>query len=83
MTYKEIFEKLGISDYADRIFNSNSRGELFHLDDYALILSCFDDVSWFRPWLDDVVNHAENTWIRPESVFQHIPRLIEETLGNS
>ena len=34
MEFKEALEKLGIEDYADRIFKSNSHGELFHLQQY-------------------------------------------------
>ena len=34
MTFKEALEYLGIEEYSERIFNSNSHGELFHLVDY-------------------------------------------------
>lgn len=76
--FKDIAEKLDISEYAERIFNSNSNGELSHLWDYAILAEHADtkDMSWFRPWFISVVEDAEKTWERPESVFQHIPQIL-------
>lgn len=72
MTFKEALKKLNIEDYGDRIFHSNSHGELFHCRDYIL-LAQWDDVSWFRDWFERVVKFTEDNWERPESIFQHIP----------
>ncbi len=85
-TFGEVFEALGIADFADRIFNSNSRGELFHLQDYTNILK------WarlpgneavlpnFRTMFLEIVKYAEENWARPASVFQHMPKLISSYL---
>ena len=81
MTYKEVFEKLGIERYSERIFHSNSHGELFHLADYGMIAEAFEDLSWFSDWFDEVVEFAEKNWERPESIFQHIPKMLKETMA--
>lgn len=82
MTIGEAFQKLNIEDYAERIFNSNSHGELFYLWDYVAVVQVHEaagvDLAWFRPWFVDVVKWAEKNWQRPESVFQHLPRLLQD-----
>jgi len=80
MDFKSALGKLNIEDYGERIFHSNSHGELLHLADYANIVDMFDDVSWFREWFEATVKSAEEKWERPESVFQHIPRILKEHL---
>lgn len=80
MTFNEAIGKLGIEEYSERIFHSNSHGELFHLEDYILLAESFDDLSWFKDWFDSVVRLAEENWQRPESVFQHIPQILEHSL---
>ena len=82
LSFKEACEKLGIERYAERIFHSNSRGELFHLYDYIRIVEICGSLPWFSEWFDFIVDHAEKNWDRPESVFQHMPRMLKETLGN-
>ena len=77
ITFDAALEKLGISEYKSRIFNSNSRGELSHLPDY-IMLAEMRDVTWFKKWFDAVVNDAQKTWERPESVFQHIPTILNQ-----
>jgi len=72
MDSKEVFEKLGIEDYADRIFKSNSHGELFHLQQYYELAKMGVNKEMFRKEFIKVVEHAEKNWERPESVFQHI-----------
>lgn len=79
MNFKEAIKKLGIEEYGERIFNSNSHGELSYLYDYIQIAKHFDDVAWFKDWFDTVVKFAENNWERPESVFQHIPKMLAES----
>ena len=81
MNFEQALKKLGIEDYSDRIFNSNSHGELLHLADYCLIAECVEDKKSFRDWFEETVNLAEEQWERPESVFQHIPRLLQEGLN--
>ena len=81
MTFGEALKKLNIDDYGERIFNSNSHGELFHLLDYITIAESVSDASWFREWFIVMVEFAEANWKRPESVFQHMPRMLQETLG--
>lgn len=79
MTFKEALKKLDIEDYEERIFNSNSHGELFHIFDYIAIAESLTDASWFRAWFVIIVAAAEKNWKRPESVFQHVLRVLEET----
>lgn len=79
MTFHEALKKLDIEDYGERIFRSNSHGELFHLQDYPLIAESLTDTAWFRQWFIQVVAHAEREWKRPESIFQHIPRVMRDS----
>ena len=83
MSFGEALRKLNIEDYGDRIFNSNSHGELFHLFDYINIAKWIDEKSLplFREWFIDIVKQAEAKWKRPESVFQHMPRILSEMNG--
>ena len=82
LTCKEIFEKLGIGKYGERIFNSHSHGELFFIDDYRTILRIAEGfpefLEWFPGWFEHVVEGAEKNWTRPESVFQHILELLKQ-----
>lgn len=79
MTFIESLKRLGIEDYADRIFNSNSRGELIHLGDYIDMAEMIDgDASWFRPIFVACVEFSEQGWRHPEHCFQHMPRLMRE-----
>ena len=78
MNFKEALKVLNITEFEQRILNSNSHGELFHCLDYIQIAG-LSDVSWFREWFLEVVQFAENEWSRPESVFQHIPRMLQES----
>lgn len=81
MNFNEALKILNIEDYKERIFNSNSHGELFHLEQYFLFAEIFkDDPSWFREWFMAMVDWAQENWSRPESVFQHMDRLLKETI---
>ena len=82
MSFKDAIERLGITEYEGRIYNSNSKGELFHLYDYVR-LARISDVSWFKDWFSAIVKGAELQWERPESVFQHIPRLLEQAIQSN
>ena len=83
MTFQESLKALGIEEYADRIWNSNSHGELFHLVDYILLAEWFTDKELFKLMFCEIVKRAEKYWKRPESVFQHIPRLLDEMLNQA
>ena len=75
MTFKKAVKRLDIEDYEERIFKSNSHGELFHLLDYIVFAKTIKgDASWFRPLFIACVKYAEKNWKRPESCFQHIPK---------
>ena len=78
MTFTEALEKLGIEKYSDRILKSNSHGELFHIQDYFIIAEHLnnEDKIWFPIWFEDTVKLAKEQWERPESVFQHIAKLL-------
>ena len=87
-TFDELFnaalKRLKIEDYRERIFNSNSRGELFHLNDYIMIAKFLPDNgndNWFRAGFEKAIIFAEENWDRPESVFQHIPRMMSDSRG--
>lgn len=71
-------ERLGITEYKQRIFNSNSHGELFHLHDYITIANVAEDLSWFKGWFEAVVQWAEENWDRPESIFQHVLKVLND-----
>ena len=82
MTFRDALKKLNIEDYSERIFNSNSHGELFHLADYVWFAEAMGDrdLSWFRGWFILLVQQAEQTWTRPASVFQHVFTILQEDL---
>jgi hypothetical protein len=82
MTFKEALKILDIEDYAERIYNSNSHGELFHLAQYFSLAKTFkDEAKWFRDWFIKTVEFAEKNWQRPESVFQHIEKILVEQIS--
>jgi len=72
MNIQDALKKLNIEDYSERIFNSNSHGELGHLLNYIELAEQLEDPTPFREWFVAAVEQAEKTWSRPESVFQHI-----------
>ena len=76
MKFKKALEILEIPEFEQRIFNSHSKGELMHLQDYMAIAS-MEDVTWFRGWFLAIVEAAEEEWDRPESVFQHIMAILQ------
>ena len=79
MNFQEALKILNIEEYGERIFRSNSHGELFHCIDYIYLADAFkDDAGWFREWFEIVIEQAEKNWNRPESVFQHIPKILKE-----
>ena len=84
MTFLEALRILEIEDYADRIFNSNSRGELFHLHDYYILAKAFKENNWntntFRKFFESVVEFANENWQRPASVYQHILKFYNEAV---
>jgi len=81
MTFDEAVQKLGIEKYADRIFNSNSHGELLHLRQYIVIAETLSNTDWFLKWFEDIIKEAEESWERPESVFQHIDSILLDSLN--
>lgn len=79
MNFKEALIALDISDYEERIFNSNSKGELFHLAQYFDFVETFkDNKALFRIWFEENVKYAEENWQRPESIFQHMDKIFQE-----
>jgi len=84
MTFNEALIHLGIEKYTDRIWKSNSHGELFHLQQYCKLAEIFKDDTnaklWFLPWFEAVVEMAEESWDRPESVFQHIGKILYKSI---
>jgi hypothetical protein len=80
MNFDEALKKLGIEEYKERIFNSNSNGELFHCYDYIMLAEVIEDSIGFAEWFRAIVKIAEEKWSRPESVFQHIPEILENNI---
>lgn len=81
MNFNEALQILGIEDYAERIFKSNSHGELFHLQQYFQLAELLKgNASWFRVWFEKMVKWAEENWHRPESVFQHVLEILSENI---
>jgi hypothetical protein len=85
MTLQDALKILHIEKYHDRIINSNSHGELFHIMDYAMLAEGYKNESEeackkFSEWFDRVVEFAEKNWNRPESVFQHISKIYLDNL---
>ncbi len=81
MDFYEALKILDIEDYADRIWNSNSHGELFHINQYIHIAEVFkDNHAWFRGWFEDIVEYADHYSDRPASIFQHIDKILIQTL---
>jgi hypothetical protein len=76
MSFKEALKILNIEDYGERIFSSNSHGELFHLADYIMLAKSLPETGWFREWFIKVVEKAEKEWQHPEYVFQHILKTL-------
>ena len=76
MDFKESLQHLGIEDYAERIFNSNSHGELFHLYQYIEIAEIIKEPHWFRGWFEAIIKDAEIHWQRPDSIYQHIQTIL-------
>ena len=79
MTFPEALKILGIEEYQERIFKSNSHGELFHLAEYINLARWVkekgiapEQIKAFTEWFKEGVIEAEKKWQRPESVFQHI-----------
>lgn len=83
MTFQEALKVLNIEDYGERIFNSNSHGELFHLAQYsqiARILEELGEIHLFRDWFLRLIEAAESKWKRPESIFQHVLKLLADSM---
>lgn len=79
MQFRESLRVLGIEDYAERIWNSNSHGELSHTWDYIDMARAYNGhAKWFRPLFLEAVAFAQREWTRPESVFQHMPAMIKQ-----
>jgi len=76
MTFNDAIKKLGIEQYGERIFNSNSHGELFHIVDYIVLAENISDCSCFKDEFEEVVKYAEENWVRPESIFQYILKIF-------
>jgi hypothetical protein len=81
MNFEEALKALGIEEYSERIFNSNSHGELIHLPQYIILAKHFGGQEWFPEWFKETVELAEKNWERPESVFQHIAMLLQKQMN--
>lgn len=80
ISFKEALKILDIQEYEERIFNSNSHGELFHLQDYIDVAKFFKGyptaVPVFKRHFEECVEDAYKNWKRPQSVFQHIKKFF-------
>jgi hypothetical protein len=80
MTFDQALKKLNIEDYKERIFNSNSHGELFHIQDYIFMAENIlpENEKYFRFYFEKIVKWAEETWNRPESIYQHMLKQFQQ-----
>jgi len=78
MNFNEALQRLQLTEYEDRIINSNSHGELHHLLDYINLAQVVKDehVLKVKEHFEKCVKFAEDTWDRPESVFQHLDKIF-------
>lgn len=77
MSFNDALKRLNIEDFSERIYNSNSHGELMHLVDYIdMATHIKGDSAWFRSQFLKCVEFTEANWSRPESCFQHMPDLL-------
>ena len=76
MTFTESLNILGIQKYEQRILNSNSHGELMHLEQYFVMAKLFGNMEDFPKVFSEIVELAKEQWKRPESVYQHIAKII-------
>ena len=85
MTFDEALKILDIEDYREAIMTSNSHGELSHLLDYIMIATICKKkkLEWFRFMFLESVRMAEERWSRPESIYQHMPRIMHEISKNA
>ena len=83
MNFYEALVILEIEKYEVRIIKSNSHGELLHLQQYFVLAENLGKTEWFKEWFDLTVEFAEENWERPESVFQHIAKLLTEFYNNN
>lgn len=86
--FEKALKFLKIEDYRGRILASNSHGEMMHLPDYIEMAKNVnvggrtgseltpEDFSTIRKGFDGVVAYAEQNWERPESVFQHMLKIM-------
>ena len=81
MTFPKAIEILGIEEYGERIFHSNSNGELIHLQQYFMLAKVIGKTEWFPLWFNDVVKQAEVKLKRPDVVFQYIAHILVGQLG--
>ena len=84
-TYHDVFKELGIEDHYEAAFNSNSRGELFHLADYVAIRDMWKKsgipFACFKLWFEDAVEEAKREWERPESFYQHVGLCLSDAFS--
>lgn len=80
LSFDQALKTLGIEDYKTRIINSNSKGKLDHLDDYIVLANILPDSKNFRAWFIKLTRHANETWKRPKSVYQHILTIFKDSM---
>ena len=83
MSFIESLQILGIEKYAERIFHSNSNGELFHLEQYIALAEDIGKLDCFATWFEHLVSLAEERLEYPEYIFQHIYEILEHQTINT
>lgn len=77
MNFNDVCKRLGIEDYSEAIFNSNSRGGLSHLMDYNKWADIIpDDNSSFRKCFLWALDWSNKNSKNPSAMFQHIDSAI-------
>lgn len=74
----------GHGEFGDKIFRSNSHGELFHLEQYFHLAKLAQEDKVFKEQFPkifkDIVDQANEKWERPQSVYQHIITILKNNL---
>lgn len=78
MNFIEALKYLGIDEYGERIFNSNSRGELSHLQDYIELAEYCKDNNEYCDIKDikEMFISALNIW-NDDVFMQHFPCMVK------
>lgn len=88
MNLEQSLKHLNIYDYLNDILNSNSKGELFHLNQYIIIAEMYSKYNdnefkiLFREYFINTYKLYSKKWKRPQSFFQYFEEIHLNDLKN-